>query len=446
MKKFISAFLVLCFILSCLAISFAEDTTITINLANASDEEIENAILLLKNEQRARLKTKIELDQTEIKLPAGSSVKINAEIKDLAEDVQAGKLIWKASDESVISCSNNGTIKARNEGNATATCSTILSDGTEIYSECQITVYIPVKSINAKSKNVKVYVNETKNPEISVQPANATNPALNYTSSDEAIAVVNPDGTITGKGYGSAEITVQATDGSGKSLVISVEGIQREGESDKVITFMDIPWGSKASEVTELLKEADFCKIDKNGIIVMDGGDKWFSLDKYGEQAYDLFWNYQWDWGNVRESSGVTGYQYVKGEDINTKVGGYSPSNVEFTYYRPITEGVIDKKESSLSIVKLLYTTISTQAKIDTVYNDLKDELTKTYGKPKEYKKKSFCVWYGKDNTCIMCGVRKTFLETDVTLVYAYTDIEAEEAVIEEYLKMQEDSTKNTGV
>ena len=49
----------------------------------------------------------------------------------------------------------------------------------------------------------------------SIVPANPTNPELLWTSSDESVATVAQDGTITGKAVGTAVITVMPAIGFG---------------------------------------------------------------------------------------------------------------------------------------------------------------------------------------------------------------------------------------
>lgn len=48
-----------------------------------------------------------------------------------------------------------------------------------------------------------------------VLPANASNPRLNWSTSNAGVAVVSTNGTVTGKGKGTAIITARAADGSG---------------------------------------------------------------------------------------------------------------------------------------------------------------------------------------------------------------------------------------
>ena len=55
-----------------------------------------------------------------------------------------------------------------------------------------------------------------------INPDNATNKTVTYTSSDESVAVVSEGGLITAVGPGSAVITVSATDGSGVSKTVQV--------------------------------------------------------------------------------------------------------------------------------------------------------------------------------------------------------------------------------
>lgn len=443
MKKWVAIVTVICLMFTCVAGAFAGDTVISIDLSTATDEEIDNAIALLKAEQIARLKTYIELDhETEFTLNAGAKENIRAEVKDLQEGVQPGKFKWSTSDASVAACNDAGAVTAKGKGKATITCSVVLSDGTELTASCEVNVLVPVKSISAKVKKAKIFVKDTVDPGITLQPADASNPVISWTSSDEQIAVVDENGIITGKGYGHADITARTTDGSDKQLVISVDVNQREGATTEVITFQGIPWGSPAEEVTKLMEEAGVCKVKT----ILDGGDMWFSPEMNGDKTYDLFWNYHWAYETERQKTKVTGVQKAYNKDVLTKIGGYQPSSVEFTYYYPIVDGDFDRENTSLSIVALCYTYSSTNTKIDTVYSDLKQQLAKTYGKAKDFSKKGFCVWYGEDNTCVMCGLRKSWLETDVFIVYAYTDIAEQEKFITDYIEKWRKGVGNVGV
>ncbi len=85
---------------------------------------------------------------------------------------------------------------------------------------------ILVESITAD--DVTVTVGETANiTNLEVLPADATNPAVTYTSNDETIATVTDAGVVTGVAVGTTTITISATDGSNvrTDINVTVNGI-----------------------------------------------------------------------------------------------------------------------------------------------------------------------------------------------------------------------------
>ena len=75
-------------------------------------------------------------------------------------------------------------------------------------------------ALNKTSTSISVGNSETLTA--TVAPENAANKALKWASSDEDVATVAPDGTVTAVKVGTATITATATDGSGKSAVCMV--------------------------------------------------------------------------------------------------------------------------------------------------------------------------------------------------------------------------------
>ncbi len=417
-------------VLSFLAVSAAENGIFHPAADAATEERTE---LSPKTEEAAEVMARIVLDPAEIMMKTGSKEKILAELVDLPEGVQAGEYVWSTSDAAVADCDKKGTVSAKKAGRATITCAVTLSDGTEIFADCLVIVFIPVRSLSINRNKITIYLDESWTPQITIEPKNATYPGLSYTSSDETVAMVDEDGTIMGKGIGKAEITARTMDGSEKKLVIRVEVEQREGTTDQILTFLGIPWGSSRAEAEARMVEAGICSEKKRSF--RKDGDMWFSPKTNGEKTYDLFWNYHWStWENERKEAGVTRKLQLSGSEIKTEIGGYKPNSIHLTFYHPIAGGEIDSEQTRLSIVNILYTEKEAKERIDNVYAELKTQLTNAYGKPMEYKKERFCVWYGNDNTCLMCGLRKPYIEQDVMVIYAYTDIDEQEQAITELL------------
>lgn len=73
---------------------------------------------------------------------------------------------------------------------------------------------IEVTGVTVSPKTASIVVGNTKKVAETVAPTNATNKAVTYSSSDDAIATVANDGTITAVAAGTATITVTTEDGS----------------------------------------------------------------------------------------------------------------------------------------------------------------------------------------------------------------------------------------
>ena len=116
MKKMV---LMITVILMCIMIvsSAMTEENLSINLKEATDEDLVRAIDIIKAEQRSRLKTKIVLDPSEITLAKGTTSKITAFVIELPEDVTAGKFTWGSNDPGIATCSNGSVKIASQYGN-----------------------------------------------------------------------------------------------------------------------------------------------------------------------------------------------------------------------------------------------------------------------------------------------------------------------------------------
>lgn len=73
---------------------------------------------------------------------------------------------------------------------------------------------ISVTGVTISPKTASVDVGGTTKLDSTVAPSTATNKSVSYTSSEEAVATVSSNGTVTGVSEGEATITVTTQDGS----------------------------------------------------------------------------------------------------------------------------------------------------------------------------------------------------------------------------------------
>lgn len=84
---------------------------------------------------------------------------------------------------------------------------------------------VAVTGVTMSQKTASLKVGGTTKLTATVAPDNATNKSVTYKSSNEKIATVAPDGTVTAVAEGSANITATAVDGgSNDSCAVTVTG------------------------------------------------------------------------------------------------------------------------------------------------------------------------------------------------------------------------------
>ena len=81
---------------------------------------------------------------------------------------------------------------------------------------------IPVDSITLNPTTATLKVSEYRRLNVTVKPKDATNKDVTWTSSNNEVATVDQDGTVTGHMAGTAKITATAADDSGKSATCTV--------------------------------------------------------------------------------------------------------------------------------------------------------------------------------------------------------------------------------
>ena len=139
----------------------------------------------------------------------GATQQLKAKV---SPDDKASQVVWSASNESVLTVDANGLVTAVGDGDATITATV---DGVSATTDA-ITVTTPVVKVSGVSlsaSNLKLAVGgEPSTLTAAVEPDNATNKNLSWSSSDPTVATV-ADGVVTPVKAGAATITVTTEDG-----------------------------------------------------------------------------------------------------------------------------------------------------------------------------------------------------------------------------------------
>ena len=124
-------------------------------------------------------------------------------------------VLWESSNEDVATVDRAGGVTAVGPGTCTVTCRA--TDGSGVYAECQVTVVSHITSIELNESPVYMVVDGTLTLTPVVEPAGCDVSSLIWTSSDESIAMVNGNGTVSAINPGSCYITCRATDGDAEA-------------------------------------------------------------------------------------------------------------------------------------------------------------------------------------------------------------------------------------
>ena len=163
--------------------------------------------------------TGVSLDKNELTLTVGQTEKLTATVEP--SNATNKNVSWSSSDTAVATVASDGTVTAVGAGTATITVTT--EDGGKT-ATCAVTVNaatVPVTGVSLNKSELALIVGQTEKLVATVEPSNATNKNVSWSSSDTAVATVASDGTVTAVGAGTATITVTTEDG-GKTATCAV--------------------------------------------------------------------------------------------------------------------------------------------------------------------------------------------------------------------------------
>ena len=158
----------------------------------------------------------VALDKKVATINVGKTVTVKATVTPA--NAANKTLAWTSSNTKIATVSN-GVVKVVKAGRVVITAKT--TDGSNISATCTVTVKQPVTSISL-SKKATMYTGKKLTLKAKVNPANASNKALTWKSSNTKIAKVASNGVVTGVKAGTVKITATAKDGSRKSATCTV--------------------------------------------------------------------------------------------------------------------------------------------------------------------------------------------------------------------------------
>ena len=160
--------------------------------------------------------TGVSLSKASLTLDVGGTEDLIATITP--ETATDKNLTWASDANGVATVDQNGKVNAVAPGTANITVTT--QDGSHT-ATCAVTVTQPVTGVTLDPTSLSLFTGDTATLTATVEPENATNKNVTWSSDKPEVATVE-NGKVTAVKEGTATITVTAQDGSGVSTSCSV--------------------------------------------------------------------------------------------------------------------------------------------------------------------------------------------------------------------------------
>ena len=148
--------------------------------------------------------TGVTLNTETLELFTGGSATLTATVEP--SDAANQNVTWQ-SDNANVATVEGGTVTAVGAGETTITVTT--EDGSKT-ATCIVTVTVPVTGVKLNKETLELFTDGSETLTATVEPSNATNKNVTWSSSVETIATVDNNGTVTAVGAGEATITATA--------------------------------------------------------------------------------------------------------------------------------------------------------------------------------------------------------------------------------------------
>jgi len=199
--------------------------------------------------------TGVKLDKDTLTLIVGSKETLTAQI-DPANATNKN-VTWSSSAPAVATVDTSGLVTAVATGSATITVTTEDGGFTATCAVTVTTVSVPVTGVKLDKDTLTLSIGGKETLTAQIDPANATNKAVTWSSSNTAIATVDANGVVTAVASGTATITVTTADGgfTATCTVTVIEAEARIGSTPyaKLTDALTAAANGTASAPTEII-------------------------------------------------------------------------------------------------------------------------------------------------------------------------------------------------
>lgn len=282
--------------------------------------------------------TGVSLNKSSFTVEAGKTYTLKANVKP--SDASNKSVKWSSSDTKIAKVSSSGVVTGVKSGKVTITAKTV--DGS-FTAKCTVTVIKKVNGISLNHTQGILYLGKSATLEATINPSDATNKTVKWSSSDSTVVTVDSKGYIVSKKPGTATITAKTEDGGFTAkCVITVKRAVTSIKLSKTTLSLDVP-------------ESYTLKATLAPTNATDKTVTWTSSNK-----------------NVAtvSSKGVVKAVGKGTATITAKTENGLKATCKVTVYQPVTGIKIDKTTASVYAgeeIKLTASTLPTNANVNTL-------------------------------------------------------------------------------
>ena len=213
----------------------------------------------------------IELSETSVSLMEGETATLSATV--MPDNATDKTVTWSSSNEKIATV-ENGKITAIKVGEAT-----IIASAGDKKAECKVTVTpVPVSSVTLDQSEVELEVGQSVSLVATVEPDNATDKTITWSSSDDSIAKVDVNGIVTALEPGEAIISANSGEQSAECLVtvklIPVSSVTLDNTSLKLkvgktarLTATVMPDNATDKAITWTSSDESIATVSEEGLV-----------------------------------------------------------------------------------------------------------------------------------------------------------------------------------
>ena len=194
------------------------------------------------------------------------------------EDATVQDVTWTSSNTRVAEVSEDGVVTPLAKGTVNITARA--TDGSNVSATYKVTVDVRPGSVSLNQDDFTLAVKNSKYVRATVLPSNVTNKTVTWSSSDESVATVSKNGTVTGVAPGVATITATSNSDSSVSAGLTVTVVQPVTKvafsaksasvyvNSTVALYPEItPSNATIQDVTYKTSNANIATVDANGVV-----------------------------------------------------------------------------------------------------------------------------------------------------------------------------------